>query len=239
MNYQKLDAAQPQKGNKTMTKFNHFAIKANEIARKGLEELTAAETKLAEAEITSKKYPQKTGGRIVDTEYLARSARAFADLVEAQKGLERVRRSMDDYSREINSVRDELRAALNDEYAVDPTQLDGNVLELLKSGIMRPDEYIRLLNDAKEKGNYTTMRLICKYADAAASEIEKRYGPENPEHYKAQELRAAALMSSADPTGDKLAQYDVILEAFQRSAMNSRMYTHHWGEMVNPILENF
>lgn len=218
-----------------MSKFNNYAVKADKIAREGLTKLIEAENKLKDAEALARQYPTRSGGR-VDLEYQAKSTRAAADVLTAKEKLETAQRNMGDYSRQIAVVRQELRTALESECLADPDAIDANTMTLLQSGIMRPNEYATLLS--KAAGNPTMQRIISKYADDAATELEKIYGPDHPNHQKVMELRAVALQGTTDPTGDKLAAFDVIVEAFSRSTMNTGMIDS-WDLMVAPILQVF
>lgn len=73
----------------------------------------------------------------------------------------------------MNRQRAELRAGLQKELRADgaasPDAIDGNALELLKSGIMTPDDYYALLD--KYDNNPTMLRMIGKYAQDAADDM--------------------------------------------------------------------
>lgn len=220
-----------------MSKFSSYARKADALAREALSKLVEAENALKEAEAQARKFPIRSGGR-VDLEYQAKSTRAAADVLTAKEELKMAQRSMGDYTRQINAVRQELRSALESEYIADPSAIDANTMTLLQSGILRPTEYIGLMNQAREAGNHTMARLIGKHADAAATELEKQFPLGHPGNQRVQELRAVALQGNTDPTSDKLAAFDVIGEAFSRSTMNTAMIDS-WDLMTSSILEEF
>lgn len=216
-----------------MSKFKTYADRVNEIAQTAFAEYAAAETALKEAEARSRKYPQHRG--IVDYEYAAKSARAQADLFEAREALNKARNRMDAHNSEIAAIRQELATALDAEYSADPSVLDSNTMELLRSGILRDSEYVRLMNSAAEAGNTTMMRIIGKYAATAAEEAAKKYGSTDR---RAMNLRAIAYQGDTDDVGTKLDQFDVLAEAFRRT-MNNTAMIGHWGELTNPVIENF
>jgi len=215
-----------------MSKFSSYAHKVNEIAQTAFAEYREAETRLKNAEAKAREYPQRHGA--VDYEYAAKSARAQADLIEARGALHRAQMKMNDGMSAISAVRQELAAALDAEYSADPSALDSNTLELLKSGILTAAEFAKLMSSAAEAGNLTMMRVIGKYTDAAADEAEKNgWGAQ-----KAAEFRAVAYQGKTDAVGEKLDSFDVLVEAYQRTASNTGMISR-WAELTGPIIENF
>jgi hypothetical protein len=55
---------------------------------------------------------------------------------------------------------------------MNPALVDTKALELLKSGVCKPSDYQRLMDQAKEHENCTMQRLISKYAGDAAEQAE-------------------------------------------------------------------
>lgn len=212
-----------------MSKFNHYAQKANKIAKDALDELEAAHKAVATAEQQVKKYPQQTGGRIVDAEYLAKSARAIADLAESKSRLQATQNRMGDVSRQLANIRTELAEALAAEYAAMPGQVDAATMELLRSGILRPDEFARLMADAKTAGNSTMMRLIAK----AATDTAEKYDLNDK---RGQKLRAVAVGADDDAVSGKLGLFDVIVEVYNRTTSNIYMYDS-WDELTSRAIE--
>lgn len=216
-----------------MSKFNDYARKVDKIAQAIFAEYTEAENALKAAEAQSRKYPQHHGA--VDYEYAARSARAQADLMEAKNKLKKVQERMTAHNSDIAAIRKELAAALDAEYSADPAALDGSTLELLKSGILRDSEYVRLMNSAAEAGNTTMQRIIGKYAADAAEEVAKKYGEGDQ---RAMNLRAVAYHSDTGDVDAKLGMFDVLAEAFQRTTNNTGMISH-WDSLTGEIVESF
>lgn len=216
-----------------MSKFRGYADKVNEIAQTVFAEYKEAEAKLKRAEAQSREYPQRHG--MVDYEYAAKSARAQADLTEAREALHKAQMQMNDRIRDIATIRQELAAALDAEYSADPAALDSSTLELLKSGILRDSEYVRLMNSAAEAGNTTMQRIIGKYAADAAEEVAKKYGQGDQ---RAMNLRAVSCHSDTGDVGAKLGSFDVLAEAFRRTANNPAMIGS-WGELTGDVVESF
>lgn len=215
-----------------MSNFTSFARRVDEIAKATFAEYIAAEDALKKAEAKAKEYPQRNGA--VTAEYVAKSARAHADLLEARERLHTAQMKMNNGISAISSIRRELAAALNDEYSADPAQIDSGALELLKSGICTAAEYAKMMDTAQTSGNYTMARLIARYAADAAEQAGKQYGQNDQ---RAMELRAEAYQGKADPAGAKLSLFDAMAEAYQRTASNPAMISA-WSELTTPVIEN-
>ena len=154
-----------------MSKFNDYAKKMNEIANGTFEEYRRAEAAVKSAESRYHAYPRRNGA---DPAYMAKSARAEADLAEARNAFDQMRRHLfDDKRREIAAVRAELEKTVFDAFAPDPKAVDSNTLALINSGIMTAYEYSRLIDSAIASGNYTMTRLL---AQSAADMAEKTKG---------------------------------------------------------------
>ena len=139
-----------------MSKFSVYAKRMNEIANAAFAEYREKEAAVKSAESRYNAFPRRNGA---DPAYLAKSARAEADLAEARNAFDQMRRHLfDDKRREIAAVRAELEKAVFDAFAADPKSVDSNTLALMNSGIMTADEYSRLIDSAIASGNYTIDR---------------------------------------------------------------------------------
>lgn len=213
-----------------MGKFRSYADRVNEIAQTAFAAYQAAEAEQKRAEAEVKEYPQRSSGNVTP-EYVARSARAQADLLEAREKLHTAQLNMNAGVGDIAGIRRELAAALQGEFCADPSEVDSATLELLKTGILDANEYETLYS----KATTTTMqRLIAHYAGLAAEDAAKRYGERDR---RAMELRAVSTHSS-DGASDKLNQFDVLAYAFQRTANNPSMIDY-WGELTADVIEAF
>lgn len=214
-----------------MGKFRIYADRVNEIAKTAFSAYQAAETALKQAETKVKKYPQRSSGSVTP-EYAAQSARAQADLLEAREKLHTAQLNMNARISDISAIRRELATALQGEFCADPSEVDSATLELLKTGILRADEYATLLS--KSAGNDTMQRLIAHYAGLAAEEAAKKYGERDR---RVTELRAVSILDSDGASG-KLDQFDVLAYAFQCTANNPAMIGN-WGELTADVIEAF
>ena len=152
-----------------MSKFNNYAKKLNEIANATFTEYRKKSDAVKSAESKYNAYPWRDGA---DHAYLAKSARARADLAEAKAQFDHCRRHLfEEQRRDIAVIRAELVEALNKEYAADPKAVDANPLALMNSGIMTADEYSRLIDSAIASGNFTMTRLLAKSAADMAEKV--------------------------------------------------------------------
>lgn len=211
-----------------MSKFNDYARKLNEIANASFEEYRRAETALKSAESRSKEYPRRNGA---DPSYLAKSARAEADLAEARNAFEQVRRHLfDDKRREIAAVRAELETALGNEYAADPSKVDMNTLALMNSGILTAAEYNRLIDSANAAGNHTMVRLLAQSAKDRADKVN--------DSNTAREYRLVAQRGKGANGQQYLEAFDYMTDTFNRCERNFSL-TKKWDELTAPVVENF
>ena len=216
-----------------MSYFNDYAQKANKIATEAFEKYQKAEVDYKKAQKTAEEYPQRYG--FVDPQYAAKSARAKADFLEAKESMKTAKDEFESHIKEFSALREKLAQEVDEYYGIDPRKLDANTLEILKSGIMKPGEYSRLLNEAQENENYTMMRMVSKYAADAAESEAKRNGYDSP---TAMELRAVSYQGNTDPGAIHLQQFDVLAECYTRSVNNPAMIKN-WEQLTADIVENF
>ena len=146
-----------------MSEFNHFAKELDAAFRAARSEYAAVYEELTKA----KENASAAGLDAVKKQI------ATLQLQEAEK-------KMRQETGRIWSVFDakaaELRSALEKEVqaskCVDPTAVDAAGVELMKSGILTPDDYYSLAE--KYDGNVTMLRLLSKYAADAATDADSR-----------------------------------------------------------------
>ena len=216
-----------------MSKFNSYARKVNDIATAAFEAYRKAEAAYKKAEEQARQYPQRHG--MVDAQYAAKSARAQADFLEAKEAMKAAKRDFEGHKSEIAALRKELIAELDDHYAADPAALDSATLELLKSGILKGNEYTKLLEQAKAANNPTMVRMIGKYAGEAAKERGNKYGQNDPD---ARAMRLAEGNSRTFTGGDRLEAFDNMVFIYNRCTNNPQLIDH-WAEFTADTVENF
>lgn len=208
-----------------MSKFNSYAKRLNEAAKEAFEKYQKAEKAYQAAEQARTRLPwnatqeQKTLAE-------ARIIEARNDLKKAQEAFTAGRTVMD-------GARAELVKDLGRAYTANPEDIDPNTMELLKSGILTPGEYVKLANGAISSGNNTMLRLIGSYAE--------KYGEANREALSMEERGALYGVSSRakGSTGAaELSNYDTLVSIFDRCANNPGII-NRWDELTSEMVENF
>lgn len=215
-----------------MGKFREYARRMDRLARSAFEQYTEAENALEKAKAARKEYPLRGGA--VTADYHSKALRAQADYEDALHKFNSAQQDLGNHNKEIREIRDELKAALAEEYGASPSAIDANTLELLKSGILTPNEYVKLGKKASEDGNYTMERLISKFAnDAAEAEEQRNNGKENS---MSMAYRAASIVNQEDYGSTELAKFDVMVTAYQTTANNPYMI-QDWDSLTAEAAE--
>ena len=211
-----------------MSKFNGYARKVNEIANAAFAEYREKEAAVKSAESRYKAYPRRNGA---DPAYMAKSARAEADLAEARNAFDQMRRHLfDDKRREIAAVRAELEKAVFDAFAADPKAVDMNTLALMNSGILTAAEYNRLIDASTAAGNHTMVRLLAQSAKDRADKVN--------DSDTAREYRLVAQKGKGANGREFLEAFDYMGDVFNRCERNFAL-AGKWGELTADVVENF
>lgn len=211
-----------------MGKFYNYAQRMNEIAHATFAEYREKSDAVKSAESRYNAYPRRSGA---DPSYMAKSARAEADLAEAGAQFEHCRRHLfEERQRDVAVIRAELVEALNKEYAADPSKVDMQTLELLRSGIMSADEYSRLIDAAASNGNHTMVRLIAK---SAADMAEKATDTDVARSY-----RLVSHRGKGNDGNEYLRAFDFLADTFNRCERNFAL-TPKWDELTSAVVESF
>lgn len=211
-----------------MSRFNDYAKKLNEIANGAFEEYRRAEAAVKSAESRYNAYPRRNNA---DPAYMAKSARAEADLAEARNAFDQMRRHLfDDKRREIAAVRAELEKAVFDTFAADPKSVDSNTLALMNSGILTAAEYNRLIDASAAAGNHTMVRLL---AQSAKDRADKANDSDT-----AREYRLVAQKGKGANGREFLEAFDYMGDVFNRCERNFSL-AGKWDELTADVVENF
>ena len=211
-----------------MSKFNSYARKVNEIANAAFAEYREKEAAVKSAESRYNAYPRRNGA---DPAYMARSARAEADLCEARNAFDQMRRHLfDDKRREIAAVRAELEKAVFDAFAADPKAVDMNTLALMNSGILTAAEYNRLIDASTAAGNHTMVRLLAQSAKDRADKVN--------DSDTAREYRLVAQKGKGANGREFLEAFDYMGDVFNRCERNFSL-AGKWDELTADVVENF
>ena len=211
-----------------MSKFSSYARKMDEIAHATFTEYREKSDAVKSAESKYNAYPWRDGA---DHTYLAKSARARADLAEAKAQFEHCRRHLfEEQRKDIAVIRAELVEALGKEYAADPKAVDGNTLALMNSGIMTADEYSRLIDSAIASGNFTMTRLLAKSAADMAEKVT--------DSDVARSYRLVSHKGKGMDGREYLQAFDFLTDTFNRCERNFALSTK-WDELTSPVVDSF
>ena len=204
-----------------MSRFSSYGQRMNEIAAAAFAEYQKAAAAYKAAEERAREC-KANGAR--DAEHAARNARANAELLEAQENLRKAKDGIESGKTKVAALRKELEAAVNDYYKADPAALDSNTIELLKSGVLKSDEYAALLDKAQQEGNHTMARMVAKYAGERAESL-----PQHDE--QARKLRIVSHVGNSNYGGRTLAAFDVMADVYSRAAKNPHMI-EFWEQLT-------
>ena len=211
-----------------MSRFNSYAKRMNEIANAAFAEYREKEAAVKSAESRYNAFPRRNGA---DPAYLAKSARAEADLAEARNAFDQMRRHLfDDKRREIAAVRAELEKAVFDAFAADPKSVDSNTLALMNSGILTAAEYNRLIDASTAAGNHTMVRLLAQSAKDRADKVN--------DSDTAREYRLVAQKGKGANGREFLEAFDYMGDVFNRCERNFSL-AGKWDELTADVVENF
>lgn len=149
-----------------MGKYYSYGQHLDEAFKSAREKYLKAYGELMEAEKEAKAANGWMQERYVG-ERETRKAKAAARLVEAKaKFAETERRAWPDFADRLGALSKQLEKEVKESNMVSPDGIDNNGLELLKSGLMSPDEMTSFIE--KYDGNATMLKLVGKYASEAA-----------------------------------------------------------------------
>ena len=218
-----------------MSQFNAFAKELDTLARNTFSNIQKLETNFEKAEQARKAAPIIHVG-ISTAEYAAKAARAEADYQEAKKAREDYKVALErEVMPAVTNIRGRLDQELNRVYSVDPSQVDAMSLELLKSGIMRIDDYMTMLYKAESENNATMARLIGKYAKEAAVEEAKNNGSNSLD---ASRLRVLAEQASTISGKNYVEAFEFLVTTFTRCVNNPRLISM-WDEFTSERIQSF
>lgn len=207
-----------------MSKFNSYAKRLNEAAKEAFEKYQKAEKALQALEAQRLPWDATQEQK---TLFEARKIEARNNLKTAKEALYAGRRTMD-------GIRGELVKDLGRAYTANPEDIDPNTMELLKSGILTPGEYVDLANRAINNGNNTMLRVIGSYAGKLANELQN---DKNAMQDRGT-LYNIASRAKGSTGAAELEAYDAMVSIYDRCTNNPHMIGH-WDELTQTTVENF
>lgn len=186
-------------------RFKKYSQQLNALAKEIIGERISLENRLKKAEADAKQYPTRYG--LVAPEYAVEAKKAELELKAAQKA--KLQFDMMTPAKITSKVADIRRAFMNevsDVFAVSAKGVASGTVELLKSGVLTPTDFQKIIADAKASNDVALMRLAAKYARVEAEKIRS-----NP---LADQGKAALFMAAAGMATDRAAE---IIDMFDSS----------------------
>ena len=224
--------------NKKMSKFNKYAKQFDAMAKKAFANYREAKKELQSAQKVVDNYPEYHVGMSREKstpQYQIKVNLAKANLEIAKQNYRNAQEELQDKLKDIEKLRKELVADIKTEYSMKPELIDSNTMELLKSGIMKSDDYKRLIDKAIDNNNFTMMRMIAKYANDATEEICKKYGTHSNEAVTIRQV----VNEGENNTGKQyLDAFDSMQDVYSRAVKNDTMIDY-WEQFTAEIVEDF
>ena len=214
-----------------MSRFNHYAKKLEELTFEAAKKLKEAEAKEESTRQSLSAFPERNG--FVDANYqLERSKRIVAH-DEAVLNLRKVKETVPkELSRQLAEMRSKLKAEADDYFAVDPSQLQPEVVSFLKSDMLNLNDYNKLMKAAIADNNVTMIRIIADSANKSADNTT-----DNDTRLK---LKAIATEADIYTSDNYLTAFDSLVSVSE-SCMNNIRLVDHWNTDlgINQVVEGF
>lgn len=155
-----------------MSKFNIYARRLDEAFKEARSEYNTAFRALQEAQQVNRDANAWRPGDSAE-EKQVRTARAALKLHDAEAAFNEVSaRVWDNFKTTRRTIRAELEQEVRAANLANPDAIDGNALELLKTGVLSPADYSAFME--RFDGNATMLKLIGHYAAEAAKTTDSR-----------------------------------------------------------------
>lgn len=216
-----------------MSVYNQYAKKLNKAFQDMAEEYGRLAAAVNGAKNRLNDYPESHPGTVYDAEKRAAQARLDAETAKLNTEAPRI---MERFCDTVDSLTAQVKKAVADGNVVNPAEIDGNALELLKSGVMTVSDYAAMVD--RYSGNKTMLRLIGKYADDARKDAQ---GEDR------QRLAAVSIAARENSTG-AVDQWEWLASAAKtysgknssRSVSYVQAMQEHWNEAdIQAAIENF
>lgn len=206
-----------------MSKYTSILREFDTKAKENFEAFKKVEKAYNKAQENARLYKKGSG---YNAETKAKEFRAQAELEEARAAYQNATSAFQGDRKFITDLRGKMESALDEDYRVRPDKVDLVTLELMKSGIMKSNDFRHLLNEAKASENHTMMRLIARYAMDAADAIGDNMHPE------AVALRGVSIEGNSDNGNEYRKAFEAMESIYNRCTVNPGLIDH-WGEFVH------
>lgn len=206
-----------------MSKYTSILREFNTKAKENFEAFQKVEKAYNKAQENARLYKKGSG---YNAETKAKEYRAQAELEEARAAYQNATSTFQGNRKFITDLREKMESALDEDYRVRPDKVDLVTLELMKSGIMKSNDFRHLLNEAKANGNHTMTRLIGQYAKEASNAIG------DDRHPEAVALRVISTEGNSDNGNEYREAFEAMESIYNRCTVNPGLI-EHWDEFIN------
>lgn len=207
-----------------MSKYNKYYKEVDTLAKEHFKAIEKAEQKVKGTEEAYNSFKRTNGTGEGFPMIKAKLLSLEADYNIAKEELKNTMQEFAESVQKVDAIGEELAEEISQDYGVKPEDVDSNTLELLKSGIVTAEEYIRLFQQAN---NPTMKRLIAHYAEQDSEKAlteDKRTAMRN--------------MSSIIETGKEYTDnFSIMRDSFIRTAGNTAMIPY-WDELTAEIVND-
>lgn len=221
----------PQKEDKNMSKFNKYAKELESITFEAVKKLKDAEEKERATQQALDLHPERRG--FVDASYDIEYQRRKLAHDEAKEELRNLRATVPEELRKATAdIRARLKADTDYYFAVDPKQLQPEVMSFLESGMLNVNDYSKLMKVAISDNNVTMIRMIADRAKKAADNTNN--------DRERLSLLAISEEASLYTTETYLAAFDSI-SSVSETCMHNTKIADHWNTDlgINKVVEAF
>lgn len=213
-----------------MSRFNKYAKELESITFDAVKKLKDAEEKERKTQEALDMHPERRG--FVDASYDIEYQRRKLAHDEAKEELRNLRATVPEELRKATKeIRSRLKADADYYLAVDPKQLQPEVMSFLESGMLSVNDYSKLMKVAISDNNVTMIRMIADRAKkAAATGSDRERLP----------LLSIADEASIYTTEAYLAAFDSISSVSETCMHNTRLADHWNTDLgINKVVEDF
>lgn len=211
---------------------NQYVEELLNLAENNFDEYRKIKQEIDDAEAAVKKTRENMRLRPMTPVMKAEQELANQKLQEARGKLSKFKWKSSSLHDKAVSIQNRYAKSLEDKLTVNPEQLDLATVKLLESGIMKPNDYIRLFESARQDNNITMMRVIAKHAHDYND--RERLTGEAGTKLRIMEGEARRMVG-----GDRLNVFAGAVDAFARRLSEPMLInTDTWDTVVKPSLES-